>query len=270
MLYLVLYRIVGYRKKVVSTNLRKSFPKYSVERLEALEKRFYRYFCDLILESIKNLTIGRVELERRLVFEDLTPFKKHFEKNQSVVVVMGHLGNWELGGSRFAIEPLHKMYIIYHPQSNQQVDAMLCKMRSRFGNGLYPMQSAFRKMTEHKDDLTATTFISDQTPPFRTTFKLQFLNQETRVYLGASKLAKRFNYPVIYAGIKRVRRGHYSIKLEELVVNPTEHTVEGIARLFYARLESDIRELPETWLWSHRRWKHNEREEQMKLQQQSS
>ena len=169
---------------------------------------------------------------------------------------MGHWGNWELGGARFAIEPLHKLYVIYHPLTNKYFDGLMQKMRSRLGNGLYPMAFTIRGMIGNKANVTATAFIADQTPQPRDAFWMNFLNQDTPVFTGTGKIANKMNYPVVYAGVKRTRRGYYEINLEDLVPNPAEMEPFDIVETFTRRLERDILEIPEIWLWSHRRWKH--------------
>ena len=173
---------------------------------------------------------------------------------------MGHWGNWELGGARFAVEPLHKLNVIYHPQHNKYFNNLIVKMRTRLGNGLYAMKDTIRCIIRDKTEVTATAFIADQTPSPRGAYWMQFLNQDTPVFTGTGKIANKMNYPVIYAGIKRTRRGHYEILLEDLVSNPTEMQPDEIVKTFTQRLEKDIQAVPEIWLWTHRRWKHKRKQ----------
>lgn len=255
-LFVVLYHLIGYRKKVVMMNLRNSFPEKSEAELKGIQRRFYRYFCDLVLETLKSLTVSPKTLSKRITFKDLTVFKKYHAQNQSIIIVMGHWGNWELGGARFAIEPLHKLYVIYHPLHNKYFDRLVYFMRTRLGNGLYAMKDTLRGIVRDKNELTATAFIADQTPSRKGAHWMQFLNQDTPVFTGTGKIANKMNYPVVYVGIKRTKRGHYEIALEELVPNPSEVDPIEILERFNRRLEQDIQEMPEIWLWTHRRWKH--------------
>ena len=190
-LYLIIYKLSGYRVEVVRENLKYSFPDRSDSELEEIEKRFYRYFCDLIVESIKAFSITETELKRRLVFEDTSPFKKHFDDQRSVIVMMGHWGNWELGGLRFSLEPLHQMYVVYKPQKSEAANMLTKKLRTRFGNGLYRMKSTLRGMLENKDKVTATSFLADQTTPDKNALRIVFLNQETKVFQGGVKIAQK-------------------------------------------------------------------------------
>jgi KDO2-lipid IV(A) lauroyltransferase len=255
-LFIIVYGLMGYRKKVVMANLKNSFPEKNDADLKQIQRKFYRYFFDLIVETIKSLTISPRTLRKRMLFEDVSVFQKYFDQQQSIIIVMGHFGNWELGGARFAIEPLHKLYVVYHPLKNKYFNKLVYKMRTRLGNGLYPMKNTLRGMLGDKNNVTATAFIADQTPSPHGAYWMKFLNQDTPVFTGTGKIANKFNYPVVYASVKRVKRGFYEIELEELVSTPNEVEPEEIVARFTKRLEQDIREIPTTWLWTHKRWKH--------------
>ncbi len=256
LLYLILFKIVGYRKQVVLTNLRNSFPEKPEAEIRKICTDFYKYFCDLVLETLKTLTISPAQLRKHAVFEDLAVFKKYYQQKQSVVIIMGHLGNWELGGARFALEPFHKLYVIYHPLENKRFDRLVYHMRTRLGNGLYAMRDTFKCMLRDRGDITATAFIADQTPSPKGAFWLDFLNQDTPIFSGTEKLACKLEYPVLYISMDRPRRGYYTIKVEELHARPQDTAEMEITRLHTKRLEDDIKEKPHLWLWTHKRWKH--------------
>ncbi len=255
-LFVIVYGLVGYRKKVVFSNLRNSFPQKSEEELKRIQRKFYRYFFDLIVETLKTLTISPRQLRKRISLRDPSIFQKYHEQNQSIIIVMGHYGNWELGGARFALEPYHKLFVIYHPLRNRYFDQLIYKMRTRLGNGLYPMKDTLRGMLGNKDIVTATAFIADQSPSVKGAQWLDFLNQDTPFFTGTGKIANKLSYPVVYASVKRTKRGHYDICLEDLAPHSSKLEPEEILTRFARKLEEDIREMPEIWLWSHRRWKH--------------
>ena len=179
-MYWIIYRMLGYRVKVVRQNLANALPERSeAERLE-IEDRFYRYFCDLILESLKTLTISRKQLLERVGLGDMSAFEEYYEKGQSVIIVMGHWGNWELGGARFSQLPIHQLYVIYHPVANPKFDQLVYHMRTRSGTKLYAMKEAFRGMFADRDKVTATAFIADQTPSNPAgAYWTEFLHQDT-------------------------------------------------------------------------------------------
>jgi KDO2-lipid IV(A) lauroyltransferase len=118
------------------------------------------------------------------------------------------------------------------------------------------MKDAMREMIKNKNETTATAFIADQTPAPETAYWMSFLNQDTPVFLGTEKIAKKLNFPVVYVSLLRKKRGYYEFNAEVICANP-QATIEGeITELHTKRLEQDIDMQPETWLWSHRRWKH--------------
>jgi len=243
---------------VVMQNLRNSFPDKSEAELKRLQARFYRYLCDLILETFKTLAISRKAMLKHCAMDEasLALFNKYAEQKKNVIIVMGHFGNWEWAGNTFSLLGKHHLYVIYHPLSNKYFNGLIIKMRTRFGTGLIEMRNTIRDMIARRNELTATAFIADQTPPPEGAYWTRFLNQDTPIFWGTEKIARKLNYPVIYVSVRRMKRGHYTVFAEELVAAPAA-TAEGeISELHTRRLEKDILQQPETWLWSHRRWKH--------------
>ena len=255
-LFVILYYIVGYRRTIVFNNLKNSFPNKTEEELKTIEKKFFRYFCDLVLETLKSITMSSKSVKDKVSFKGEEILKEYFNKNQSIIIVMGHWGNWEYGGARFALENLHQLFVIYHPLQNVYFDRLVFKMRTRFGNGLYTMNDSFRGIIRDKDKLTATAFIADQTPSAKSAHWMPFLNQDTPIFVGTGKIASKMKYPVIYIGINRIKRGSYEMVAEKLIEDPIESNAVEIIETFTKRLEKDIEKVPEIWLWSHRRWKH--------------
>ena len=254
--YFLLYKVIGYRKEVVLNNLRNSFPEKSEAEIQQISKKFYRYFCDLILETIKTLTISPKELKKHVKIEDESIFKQYFEAKQSIVVVMGHMGNWELAGARFSQSKYHKLNVIYHPLTHKKFNDLVYYMRTRLGNGLYAMNDCLRGMLRDRDQVTATGFIADQTPFPEGAYWTTFLNQDTPVFKGTEKLAMKFNYPIVYASVKSVKRGLYDITFELLSGTPKTCAENEISELHTRKLEQDIKAQPEIWLWTHKRWKY--------------
>jgi Kdo2-lipid IVA lauroyltransferase/acyltransferase len=256
-MYFLLFHVVGYRTDVVLTNLRNSFPEKSEAELNGIRKRFYRWFCDLTLETVKTLTISPDAVRSRVNFPGAGVFQSFAEKKQSVIIVMGHYGNWELAGARFAVEPaLHQLYVIYHPLQNPHFERLIVRMRTRLGNRLYAMRETFKGMVRDRHLLTATAFIADQTPSPENAYWTTFLNQDTPVFTGTGVIAKKLGYPVIYLSIQQSRRGHYEMRAEVLVHDPKSMSENDINQLHTDRLQRDIRQKPDLWLWTHRRWKH--------------
>ena len=255
-LFLILFHVIKYRRKVVFKNLKNSFPSKSILEIKQIERNHYRYFADLMTESTKLFSISQKELADHVKILNKEVLLKYLEANQSIIVVLGHYGNWEFAGARFAMELPTQLKAIYHPLTNPYFDQLFIDLRSRFGNELYPMEDTVRKMFKNRNETTLTAFIADQTPSKHHAFWLPFLNQDTPVYKGTEMLAKKFNHPVVYATVNRVKRNYYEIKFEELCVNSSTTSDQEITKLHLAKLERDINNQPETWLWTHRRWKH--------------
>lgn len=256
--YGLLYYVIGYRKKVVYQNLRNSFPEKSDTEIKKIRKQFYHYLCDLTLETFKTLTIRKSTMLRHCSIQPdaMQLFDKLAEENKSFILVMGHWGNWEWAGNSFSLLCKHPLYVIYHPLSNKYFDGLVYRMRTRFGTRLIAMKDTYREMSARKNELSATAFIADQTPSPEGAFWTTFLNQDTPVFKGTEKIAQRMNYPVVYARVKRVKRGYYEISAEMLFEKPAETSANTISEAHTKTLEKDIITQPEIWLWSHRRWKH--------------
>lgn len=254
----ILYRVIGYRKKVVYENLKNSFPNKTHQELKFIEKKFYHYLCDLFLETLKTLTISKEDAIKRCNLTDnaIQLLNELYHQKKSCILVLGHYGNWEWAGNTFSLLNKQQLYVIYHPLTNKYFDNLMYQLRTRFGTKLYAMKETMREMIKNRNEVNATAFIADQTPSPEGAYWTTFLNQDTPVFWGTEKIAQKLNFPVIYVSVKRVKRGFYEIECEYLVKEP-KLTKEGeISELHTKRLEKDIIEQPEIWLWSHRRWKH--------------
>lgn len=256
-IHLLLYRVLGYRKQVVLTNLRNSFPEKSEAEIQAIASRFYRWFCDLTLETLKTLTITPGQVKERVAFENIGLLEEYARRKQSIILVLGHFGNWELAGARYSQEKgIPQLYVIYHPLQNKWFDRLVHHMRTRHGTRLYTMKETSKSMLRDRHLLTATAFIADQTPAPERAYWMTFLNQDTPVFLGTEALSRKLGYPIVYISITRPKRGHYRMVAEPLVEDPRALPEGEITVTHTRRLERDICAHPELWLWTHRRWKH--------------
>jgi KDO2-lipid IV(A) lauroyltransferase len=257
--YVLLFYIFGYRKKVVLNNLRSSFPYKTEQELLVLRKKSYRYFCDLFVETFKTLTISKKAMIRHCSIEEqsLALLHKLASNGESVLLVLGHKGNWEWAGNTFSLLCKHQLFVIYHPLSNVHFDQLMYKMRTRFGTKLIAMKDTFKEMVRHRNTLSATAFIADQTPQPNNAHWMTFLHQDTPVFEGTEKIARKLNRKVIFVSVQKVKRGYYTIVLDEKnVLNPNDFKESALTEAHMRKLEVSIIEEPETWLWTHRRWKH--------------
>jgi KDO2-lipid IV(A) lauroyltransferase len=254
-------KLTGYRRKVVLNNLRNSFPEKTEAEIEAIAVSYYRYLCDLILETLKTLRMTAEETQERVTFHKAEWLEKLYQEHKSIIIVMGHYGNWEWAGPSFTLNTKFQLVVIYRPLSNPYFEKMMVGMRTRFGTKITPVNQTLRDMVANRKDITATAFIADQTATPKNAYWTTFLNQDTAVFTGPEKLAKKFNYPVVYMKVERPKRGYYEVTPELLFENPASTADDEIAEVFTKRVERDIITNPSIWLWSHRRWKHKRRKE---------
>ncbi len=255
-LYILLYYIVHYRQKVVQENLRNSFPEKKQAELKVIEKKFYKYLADFIVETVKSISMSEAELKRRVVLTNPEMVSNYYAQGRSIIAVGGHYCNWELAGLNFYFYTDKKFMIVYKPLSNAIFDKFFYKIRSRFGTIPVSMRQTFRKMVEFKNEQTAIALLGDQTPARGdATYFTDFLNQPTAVFLGIEKLAKSMDTVVLYYDMKRIKRGYYSYTLIPLFENPKQTEPYEITKVHVQHLETIIKREPQYWLWSHRRWK---------------
>ncbi len=255
-LYIMLFYIFKYRRKVVLKNLLNSFPEKSRSEIRQLEKRFYHYLADLMLESVKTLSISADEIKKRFVIKNLELMTTYLQNGKSIIAVSGHYGNWEWGPLAIGLQLREKVLVVYKPLSDKRFEGLMNSMRSRFGSVMVPMKQTLRKVFEYKNEPTVLVLVGDQTPTREESrYFTSFLNQETAVFLGVEKIALKLNSPIIYFSINRIRRGHYECVVKSLIDNPEQTMEYEITEAHTRELEKNIRFQPEYWLWSHKRWK---------------
>ena len=254
-LFFMLYHVTGYRKRVVYYNLKLSFPDKQEYEIFKIRKQFYKHLSDLMLETIKGFTISKKQLLKRVIIES-EPMRQAAEENRSILLLLGHYGNWEWGGQCASIAQRHQMHIVYHELSNGSFDKLFYRMRGRFGAHLSKMEEVFRRLIQLRSELIATCLVADQNPDPTTAYWGEFLNRKTAFFKGPAKIGRKLNNPIFYASMQKVKRGYYTLVPTLISYNPQEETEEVILDEYIRRLEEDINHKPEFWLWSHRRWKH--------------
>ncbi len=256
-LFILLYYITGYRRAVVDENLRNSFPEKAEAELKGIAKKYYRYLADMVVETLKTLTIPKHEIIKRVEGVNTELVKDALNSGRSVIGILGHYGNWEMCAQGFSLLFEKRRIIVYKPIHNPYVDQIMFKLRSRFGATLVSMKNIGRQLIAYRDEPTITVLVGDQTPAFNElNYFTNFLNQPTGVYLGAEKLAKMTNSLVVFCDIRLKKRGYYTCTFVPLFDEPTATAPYEITKAHVAYLEKVICQQPEYWLWSHRRWKH--------------
>lgn len=257
-LYFVVYRIFGYRRKVVFNNLKNSFPNKSHAEIKDLERKFYSHLCDLIMESFKSFTISREKAHERIKFTNTELLQEIFLEGKDVILVGGHYGNWEMFAITLSDTMNHVPLALYTPLSNKFFNEKIKYSRSRFGLKLVSVGDAKILMdtigsaTKH-----ALIFGSDQAPrKSQKAYWMNFLNQETGVQYGVEKWAREKNIPVVQGNIYKRSRGQYEVVYQLITKDPSSLEEGQITYQSTKILETIINQQPEYWLWSHKRWKH--------------
>lgn len=255
-LFLILYHGVKYRRAVVHDNLARAFPEKSESERKIITRQYYSYLCDLILESVKMISISKAEVMKRFKFLNPELLEEYFNKGKSVIAAAGHYGNWEMA-SNVGLVTDKKILVVYKPLTDPIFENFLKKVRSRFNAKLIRMKTSFRDILLHRKERTVSIIVSDQTPvPGDSVCFTTFLNQRTAVFLGIEKLAKTYDYPVLFCDVKVVKRGYYTCEFVPLIDEPKSTSDNEITEAHVKHLEKMIYAQPQYWIWSHKRWKY--------------
>lgn len=250
----LLYRLLGYRKKVVMKNMEGSFsPDVDVRKIRG---KFYLHLADTVFETIKCFTIRKKNLLKRITCDNPEIMEEYAKQNRSVIFMSAHFGNWEYIIYSMNLMFPHLAIGVGKPLTNQVMNKLTNGKRARFGMKIINATNIKEEFAKDKDTLTASLFLSDQYPGGRNKgYPVQFLNKHTEFLFGAEKYAREYNFPVVYADVERTRRGRYNIHIIKIADNPCEMEKGEIMKSYISLLEETIYRAPEYWLWSHKRWK---------------
>ncbi len=260
-LYVFIYKVFGYRKKIVKENLYLVFPNKSKEEIDRITKTFYHHFCDMMVESIKSLTISEAEMKKRFVFTNLEEIHKIEKANKSIVLMCGHYASWEW---IFILQKYikHKGYAVYKRLANRYFDRLVKRIRAKYNSYLITTKETIPILTEAKNrgELTINGFISDQSPKVNKAFHWNdFMGIKVPIHTGAEMLAKKLDMAVVFLRVKKLKRGYYETTFETITLNPNEYKDYQITDLFLKLVEKQIHQAPEYYLWTHKRWKHRDK-----------
>lgn len=253
----VIFDVIKYRKKVILNNLHNSFPDQKEDKIQSIAHKYYRNFTDIIFETIKLNSISKKDLLSRFEF-DTSLLDHYYERGKNLVVVAGHLGNWEMLNLFASARLSYQIVVVYHELANNTFDEWFKKVRTQFGSEMVPMKEAFSKAVQPRDKPFIFILINDQSAVPEKAYWTHFLNQETGVFRGVELIARRINAPVLYMGVLRneIKRGFYKFYFDLITESPKEEPNNQILETQINLLERDILRQPDNWLWSHKRWKH--------------
>jgi KDO2-lipid IV(A) lauroyltransferase len=200
-----------------------------------------------------------------MIAGDMKALEDYKKEGKSVILAIGHVGNWELGAAAFAIGPYPHVKGVYKPVTNKFFDELMIRIRTRQGGGVYPMDDTLDRIRENMGNQTAIGLLADQNPSSHTAYWHHFLGRETPVFTSVEMLARRFDFPVVYLRfMRRNKRGYYEMNCEILANKPKETSKHEITHKYFRLIEQDIYMQPDNWFWTHNRWKRRKEDLQNK------
>lgn len=259
--YVILYRLVGYRKKVVRGNLALVFPNKSESERKTIEKKFYKHLCDMFLEMIKTMGISNAQLQKRFTFTNPEVLHQLEEKKLSVMLMFPHYASWEWV---IALDKhiASKGYAIYQKIGNKYFDRLIRDIRQKFGTTLISTKDTKEIVANNKEQgqLSMYGILSDQSPMIKKTHLwTPFMGVTVPAHTGAELLCKKLNLPAVYLKVTKLKRGHYQGSFKVLSENPEKLPEFELTKAFLKEVEISIHEAPEFYFWTHKRWKHKDK-----------
>jgi KDO2-lipid IV(A) lauroyltransferase len=256
-LFFIFYYLTPYRKNVVRKNLRLVFPEKNNNELKIIEKRFYRHFCDVIVETLKLFSASQKSIEKRVQLVNAGLLDDYYNKGKSLILVTGHYANWEWPAVTLPSHSRHRGTGIYQRLSNKFFDKKLRQTRAQFGMELMSTKEVAEFFENHTNEICSYGFINDQSPSDpKKGHWINFLGQPTCMLTGAERYAVKYDYPVLYGAITKIRRGYYRIEYIPVSDHPSSSKNYFITEQCAGINERLIKDDPAYWLWTHRRWKH--------------
>lgn len=257
-IFFLMYNLVGYRKKVVTENLKNSFPKKSESEIDKIRTSFYRNFSDYIVETFKSFTISSKELRVRVQHINQDVFHDAKSENKNVILLTGHVFNWEWFNALATIIPQENCFPVYRKVQNSFWEEKIKGIRNRFGNTALEAKEVIRHILRNPNDGNSVyMFVADQSPHVsEVSFGLNFLNQKTPAFIGYDKLSTRMDLAFVFCEMKKVKRGYYQINYYRIYPDGEKFVEYEVVKKFHKLLENTINKRPDNYLWSHRRWKY--------------
>lgn len=256
--YLLLYYVIGYRKKVVTSNLKLVFPEKTEAEISAIRKKFYKHLCDMFLEMAKTMSISEKELKKRFKILNPEALQRLESLNKSVILIFGHYASWEWS---IVIQNYinFKGLAVYKRLANKHFDTLVKDIRSKFNTDLISTKETIHVINdmEAKGIKSITGFLSDQSPRLtKDVYWGTFMGVEVPCFTGAERLAKKLDLTTAYLKVNKVKRGYYEAEIITLAENPNDYKDYELTDMFLREVEKQIYEAPEYYFWTHKRWKH--------------
>jgi len=258
--FFVVYRVIGYRKKVVRNNLELVFPKKSTQERKKIEVQFFRHMCDMFMEMIKTMNLSKAAVKERYAVKNIK-LVQEIEKDRSILVVCSHFANWEWNVS-INNYIKSKGYAVYQPITNTYFDRWIRKVRAQWNTTLITQRETAKIVVRDKQKGVTGVFgmVSDQSPQWhRAKYWREFMGITVPVINGAETLARKLDLAVVFLKVSKVKRGYYEAEFIPIALSGKNTAPNEITDTFIALAEAQIKERPEHYLWTHKRWKHRDK-----------
>ena len=259
----LLYRVLGYRKETIKTYLQRIFPEKTSKERARIIRDFYLNLSDVIVETLKSITLSPQAIQKRFKVVNVEALTQYEKQGRSVFIVCGHYSNWEWMASLGLQFQVAECFLIYSPLQNPFFNRFVQRIRKKYNVSLLPRQETIATLhrNEKQGKVGVYGFAMDQSPRLKPkTYWRSFLGIRVPVFTGAERLAKEYNIPLVYAAIKRIKRGYYEVAFHVLEDHPKECPENDVTDRFYETLEQQIKTDPHQYLWSHKRFKHEGKE----------
>ncbi len=259
--YFIIFYVIGYRKKVVLNNLQLAFPDKSTSELLTIRKKFYHHFVDIFMEMIKTFTISKKELDKRYTYKNIELIQELKKDGKSVILISAHYANWEwiIGMNTFIN---YNATAVYTRVSNPYFNKKVIKTREKFGVKLVQSSKVIPLMLKNYQNNIQSIYgmLSDQSPQLRNnTYWSHFLGVKIPIHTGAELLAKKYNMNIVFLNTRKIKRGYYETTLSTITNDVNKHAAYELTELYLKKVEQQIKEQPEYYFWTHKRFKHKDK-----------
>lgn len=259
--YMLFYYVIGYRKNVVLENLKLAFPDKQEEELRVIRKKFFRHFTDLFMESVKAFTMSEKMVRKRYRYKNPEILNELMKKGKSIALVGAHQANWEWSISLPLFTDI-TCYGAYTKLGNKYFEKVVKNSRQKFGFIGYKTSETIKNMASNFDQGKNGLYLllSDQSPQVhKTHYWRAFMGVKVPIHTGAEMLSKKFDMAVVNYSVRKVKRGFFEVTFETITESPKEFPNYKITDHYLEITERNIKEQPEYYLWSHKRFKHKDK-----------
>ncbi|MEA3198025.1 MAG: Kdo2-lipid lauroyltransferase/acyltransferase [Gammaproteobacteria bacterium] len=255
-LYLLAFYGVRHRHRVIREQLAQVFPQWSDAERERVHKRFLKNFCDVVIEVLKSVSMSEDDMRAHVKIMNVEVARRHLDAGQSVMLVTSHLCNWEWLLHGVTLQLGYPVDAAYKPLHDQWAERLMLGIRSRFGARLVPAKELLADFLRRRGIVRAVAINADQAPvSTEKRYWTRFLGQDTAFYIGAEQIARATRLPILYARVRRVRRGYYEVELRPLWDGREATEPNAVTERYARACEIDVLDSPADWLWSYRRWR---------------